>query len=302
MDTIWISAAAVLVAITAFTLLRLDRQRRRAQADSEAQAMLDACNQLLALLEHLQQHRGMSSAWLAGDKSFAERLRGKRAAVEAIFPRLQAAILLESNKPRPCLTANEMNLFRFKWRTLVDQLATMSVEDCIAGHSQLISLLLVWLADLGEARIELPAVDRVPHGLVRNYVYRLPTLAECLGQARAIGSSVAARHHCSPVARVRLLFLLNRAESLLAQASEGGNVVSGRQAGSAVATLATTIRQEMLATTTVSIAADHYFSTATQAIDAVYQWIKSCGLTLAHDLGGDGARPLDSKLHFGGQP
>lgn len=221
MDTIWISAAAVLVAITAFTLLRLDRQRRRAQADSEAQAMLDACNQLLALLEHLQQHRGMSSAWLAGDKSFAERLRGKRAAVEAIFPRLQAAILLESNKPRPCLTANEMNLFRFKWRTLVDQLATMSVEDCIAGHSQLISLLLVWLADLGEARIELPAVDRVPHGLVRNYVYRLPTLAECLGQARAIGSSVAARHHCSPVARVRLLFLLNRAESLLAQASEG---------------------------------------------------------------------------------
>lgn len=291
MNNILIAAMALLVVLILFVWSRLNRQRLLAQAEGEAHAMLEACNQLLALLEHLQQHRGMSSAWLAGDKSFEARMRSKRDAVEAIFPRLQAVIVLEGSKARPCLTANEVNLFRFKWRALVDDLAKLSVEECIATHSQLINSLLIWLSDLGEARIELPASGRVPHALVRNFAYRLPTLAECLGQARAIGSSVAARHNCSPVARVRLLFLLNRAESLLAQAYEGGgNEASGLQASSAVATLAGTIRNEMLAAGTVSIAADVYFSTATQAIDAVYRWIKSCGQTLERDLGPDGAR------------
>jgi hypothetical protein len=300
MNDILIASLALLVVVTLFVWSRLARQRRLALAEREAHAMLDACNRLLDLLEHLQQHRGMSSAWLAGDKSFEARMRGKRDAIEAIFPRLQAVIVLEGGKARPCLTANEVNLFRFKWRALVDDLAKLSVEESIAMHSQLINSLLIWLSDLGEARIELPASGRVPHSLVRNYAYRLPTLAECLGQARAIGSSVAARHSCSPVARVRLLFLLNRAESLLAQAYDGGgNEGSGLFASNAVASLAGTIRTEMLAADRIDIAADAYFRTATQAIDAVYQWIKSCGQALERDLGPDGARLPASKLTYG---
>src|SRR5213593_3784018 len=37
---------------------------------------------LLSLLKDLQQHRGMSSAWLSGDASFKGRLAGKRADIE----------------------------------------------------------------------------------------------------------------------------------------------------------------------------------------------------------------------------
>lgn len=300
MNDILIGIFILALAVATFVWLQFQRQRRRTEAGVEAQAMLAACNQLLALLEHLQQHRGMSSAWLAGDKSFEGRMRIKREAIEAVFPRLQAAIALESGQPCPCLTANEVNGFRTKWRALIEDLQGLSAEESIATHSQLIGHILIWLSDLGEARIELPASGRVPHGLVRNYAYRLPNLSECLGQARAIGSSVAARHTCSPVARVRLLFLLTRAEELLGQAYDGGgNQAAGQQASRAVAILAATIRTEMLGTSTVSIAADAYFNAATQAIDAVYQWIKSCGRVLEEDLVPDASpTPMSANLAY----
>ncbi len=256
------------------------RRQQRSRGDSEAQAMLAACQQLLVLLKALQQHRGMSSAWLAGDAAFAERMRGGRQAIDTIFPTLQPLLKLEEDKPRPCLTANELHLFRFKWQALLDALPGMAVDDSIATHGQLIGQVLEWLSAVGEARIELPAHGRVPHGLVRNFSHRLPTLTESLGQMRAIGSMVAARHACTPVARVRLLFLLSRSETLLEQAQGAGHLPGQQAAVAAVAALTATIRKEMLDVSDIRLPAAVFFQTATQAIDAVYAWIGDSGQAL----------------------
>lgn len=262
----------------------IKRRQQRSRADHEAKAMLAGCQHLLALLKCLQQHRGMSSAWLAGDKSFAERLRERREAIAAIFPALQPLLVLEEDKPRPCLTANELSLFRFKWYGLLDTLPSLSVEESFSIHSQMIGQVLDWLSAIGEARVELPAHGRVPHGLVRNFSHRLPTLTESLGQMRGIGSSVAARYHCTPVARVRLLFLLSRSEGLLAQAQNAGHLPGQAAAVAAVAALTATIRQEMLNVSVVKLPADVFFQTATQTIDTVYAWIEESGQALALQL------------------
>lgn len=262
-------------------------RRRRAGALNEAQTAFKACDRLLELLGHLQQHRGMSSAWLSGEAAFLGRMQHKRQAIDVLFPALAAAALHESAAPRPCLTRNDLALFRFKWHALVDKLGELTVEQSIAQHSQLIACVLAWLADLGEARIELPASGRVPPGRVRNYAARLPALSECLGQARAIGSSVAARHGCAPVARVRLMFLIARAESLLSQAlAAGDDGLAGDRAKSAVEEMARTIRLGMLASAGVAVSADAYFAVATRAIDAVFAWGRLCGGQLQADIAG----------------
>ncbi|MFZ2853037.1 MAG: nitrate- and nitrite sensing domain-containing protein [Rhodocyclaceae bacterium] len=298
-----IFAFLFLLALLAAGGLRLvHRQRLRAGSTLDLHDALRCCDCLLRLLSNLQQHRGLSSGWLAGDKSFEVRMMGKRAEIEALFAELSPFVACESERTRPCLTSNDLALLRFKWRTLSDELARGSVEQNIAQHGALIAQVLDWLAAFGEARIELAGGGRVQPELVRNYSHRLPALAECLGQARAIGSSVAARHACPAVARVRLIFLIERSESLLEQASAADDPgpVGGR-AKTAVGLMAQTVRSEMLAAAGVTLSADEYFSLSTRAVDATLEWARECGACIDRDLCADAApQPGSRAAAWGG--
>ncbi len=236
---------------------------------------------LFDLVVNLQQHRGMSSAWLSGDASFAARLRDKQAAIDSLLPALQRDARAEGERHAPCFTGNEVALFVFRWRSLVDALAGKTPEQSIAEHSQLISQLLNWLAAVGEARLE-PLLDRADQvGTVRNFAYRLPALAECLGQMRAIGSSVAARQACSPVARVRLMFLVSKVEGLLEQALRASSAgQSSPRARSAIVELIGLVRSSILAGDGIKVSPEQYFGVATRAVDAVVAWVGESGQAL----------------------
>lgn len=238
------------------------------------------CAMLLRLLALLQQHRGASAAWLAGDPAFAERCRGLQAEIEGLWPALNEVARRESDQLRSCFTANDWSVFHYRWRKLVDGLARGSSADAIHAHTQMISRLLDWLSALGEARIEAVAGRSLPAGLVSDYVHRLPALTECLGQARALGAAVAASGQCSPVARVRLGFLVSRAESLLLATRRADRPRAAETAQRAVDDLLATLRKHVLGEARVSVGAETYFQTATRAIDAVFVWAACHGETL----------------------
>lgn len=273
--------AAVLIA-----MISLMHRRRQAWVDAgrSLEGTLTACRSLLALTSHFQQHRGMSSAWLSGDKSFGPKLDSKAHEIEVLFQSLRAVAQSENHKPHPCLTPNDLALFRHRWAELREKLPGLSVEQSIAQHSFLIEQLLQWLAALGEARLELLVGDHCTRGMVRNYASRLPALTECLGQARAVGMSVATRKGCSAVARVRLIFLIARAEALLNQATAG--TVPGSKAESAtvaVQQMARLVRTRMLVSSGINVTAQEYFDIATQAVDGVFGWIAESGAQLAKE-------------------
>lgn len=255
---------------------------RVADARGGLQSALEACRLLLRLLMLLQQHRGLSSGWLAGNQSFGERMLARRREIDEVLPRLAQAIRKEQAGVANCLSANALRLFRFRWSETVAGLARGSVEQNIAEHGFLIGEVLEWLAGLGEARIALLAPEHVPMSLARNFAQRLPALSEYLGQARAIGSSVAARQECSPVARVRLLFLVSRAEAILSQAWEaaGANPAergAAEAARRAVGEMISMVRTHMLLSRGVAVSSDTYFQVATRAIDGVFAWVDACG-------------------------
>lgn len=275
---------AMLGAALSIAVLALLRQRRsqREDAGRSLEHSLAACRTLLALIAHFQQHRGMSSAWLAGDQSFASKLESKAREIDALIQDLRPIAVGESVKPHPCLSANDLSLFRHHWVGLREKLGKLTVEQSIAEHSQLIEKLLHWLAALGESRLEPLLADRDERAMVRNYASRLPALTECLGQARAVGLSVATRRSCTAVARVRLMFLIARAESILQQAGEG-SVQDGLagQAAQAVRHMAALVRTRMLGAAGVEIDAQEYFADATRAVDAVFAWISADGKRLS---------------------
>lgn len=254
------------------------RRRRWADAANALNNTLAACRSLLALVGNFQQHRGMSSALLSGDQGFKARLDAKGYEIERLIPSLRDVAKAESERAHPCLTLNDLSLFQYNWGQLREKLSGLSVEQSIAQHSFLIDQLLQWLAALGESRVELLLADRCARGLVRNYACRLPALTECLGQARALGTSVAARRGCSAVARVRLMFLVARAEALLSQANEvGGRGPKAAKAVLAVQEMARVIRTRMLLSSGISVAAQEYFQIATIAVDSVFAWIGESG-------------------------
>jgi hypothetical protein len=193
-----------MLALAIFILMALTmvhRRRNWINAEKSLDKTLAACRSLLALVGNFQQHRGMSSALLSGDQGFKARLDAKGYEIERLIPSLREVARDESLRAHPCLTLNDLALFQFNWGQLREKLVGLSVEQSIAQHSFLIDQLLHWLAALGESRVELLLADSGARGLVRNYASRLPALTECLGQARALGTSVAARRGCSAVAR-----------------------------------------------------------------------------------------------------
>mgnify|MGYP006196570587 FL=1 len=188
--------------------------------------------------------------------------------------------------PRACLTHNELMVFRFQWRELIELLGNGGLlpEQSLSRHGQLVSRALEWLDALGESRVELGAAGRVDAGRVRNHVASLPALAEYLGQARAIGTGVASRGQCAPVARVRLMFLAARIDALVRQAlaaADGSRAAI--EAGRTVGSMMTTLRRNLLGETG-GITAQAWFAEATHAIDSVYAWVDECGVELRREL------------------
>lgn len=281
MDSLIYLMILLAAAIAAVSLWKL-RRRSQAASGRALGETLEGCRTMLALIGHFQQHRGMSSALLSGDQSFRPRLDQKGREIEALIPQLRELARIETAMAFPCLTSNDLSLFKFHWEELREKLAGLSVEQSIAQHSFLIAELLKWLAALGEARLE-PALG--DSALVRNYLGRLPALTECLGQARALGASVAARHACSAVARVRLMFLVARAEALLSQAADSySGMPEADRAMQAVQQMARVVRTQMLLSSGITVGAEEYFQIATQAVDGVFGWIERCGRSVVGKL------------------
>jgi len=269
---------------------RLEQSRNKKGLDSAT--ALKTCELLLQLVREMQQHRGLSSAWLSGESSFLPRLQEKQSEIANLLPKIKRDARREGNRERAGLTANQFSLFAFRWQCLLDELPELGPEQNIARHNQSISRVLEWLTAMGEMYLEprvlaLSGQDGQLIGVARNFAQRLPQLSECLGQARAIGSTVAAKKMCPPVSRVRLMFLIGRAESLIEQAAmaePGGEGVAACR--ESIALLAHTVRTRLLLSTGVLVSASEYFDLSTRAIEDVFAWGSLCGRELEVALTG----------------
>jgi hypothetical protein len=282
-----VAGGAALLAATGWRLRRRPPGGRRARAG----AALVRADLLVQLMVHIQQHRGMSGAWLAGDASFAARLPDKQATVSRLFAALLEGMAEEDGEAHPCFVSNDVRLLRHQWQELVGKLGDGSPERSFQRHCRIVATLLDWLAALGEARIEQPLAGAIPPAATRNLFQRLPVLAECLGQSRALGSAVAVKRHCAPVSRVRLAYLAARCEALLGQARAAAGGRDGAACGAAhhaVAAYVAAIRERLLGGHAIGISAADYFALATGAMDAVFAWLEAEKREVAASL----ARPV----------
>ncbi len=177
------------------------------------QAAVDMVTPLMPLVRSLQDHRGASSAWLAGDQAFKARVEQAQQRVNDAVAVTQGTVT--AAKDRADVTADWASLAA-RWRELADRNAKLEPALSFKEHTAVIDealRLFGTVADRGELlKQDTSAAVRLADVLVE----RLPRLGERVGLTRGFGAGLLARdaQSVTPDERARLLSLVASARDL----------------------------------------------------------------------------------------
>jgi len=160
---------------------------------------------LKQLIYFIQQHRGMTAAYLSGNKEVLSKINIIRNGIK-------------ENIRKSKLTCSKNNE---RWQSFLDhwqRLGTSSVEasadNSFDQHTLLIRNLLYLLED--EAEKGLLFSQFLPQFPQAGYAWReVIGATEVIGQARAIGVGVATQKNCSSIDNIRLSFLQQQMNQMI---------------------------------------------------------------------------------------
>jgi len=273
-DEVWMIVLLLLAAVVVGVSYAFQAAARRRCFAIRREGVRVNCL-LKQVLQDMQQHRGMANAYLNGDAAFAARLKQKQAEIE------RGLHGLDAQRSRGLMTPPRWDRIRDDWRALHETVLALTVEDSFQRHSDLIRVILYLMGDVAE-RSQLGDGCAADTALVRALWTQIPLVAEELGQARGIGAGVAAQGHCSGVARIKLRFLEGRIGEIMDGVSRGLAQAGLPPSQAAPLTQAWTSAQQVfrdflsvLDTQLINVErpridAAHFFSTATQAVDAAF--------------------------------
>lgn len=254
---------AVRIALVALALLivfyllyrRMKHQQRRAVECNIEQLAL-----LRELLADFQRHRGLSNGLLSGDQSMRDELNTTRQRLDKKAAQAERFVGGQANTWRVLLG---------QWREL-RQIEGRELEINLQKHHRIIRETIFLIEDiateldLSGGRDDLRYLACIWDEVVQT--------SEWSGQARALGTGIAAAHQSSAVQRVRLRFLHQKIQELsstafvtLKQGFSGHHKL--HQCEAAVESFLHCMEQELLNKECPVIEAQHYFNQATRAVN-----------------------------------
>jgi len=268
---------AAFVALAASLVLRWNEELEFARRERIGVAYIPAVQSVSVLLA---QHRGLANIWLNGDAGVQARL----AALEEDVERAMESVDEKCGRFGPALgpVCGQWAELRAGWSGLKSGYRRMSPADSFAEHTRIVGGLLA---------LETEAADRTnltldpmleTYYLTDTMVRSLPLLMESLGQARGLGSGVAARGTIAPTERIELAKLAHMARMSMRSLDWGmGKVFSGSpgfEAGLQDDTLAIAdaverffgaVDRELVSADAIRIRGEDFFAQATRIMDRV---------------------------------
>lgn len=230
------------------------------------------------LLEHLQQHRGLTTGYLRGDRSLAAGIEQTRHAISDDLRQLDA----------PSLASFDRWLaFDDHWSRLGRTALSLSVAANLDQHNRMLANLLQLIEDIAANRGLLFVVS--PGDGTGTLWRELLQTTEWLGQARALGTGIAAAGASTGVERIRLGFLCERirvqsgvALATLARSHQGAGATLDH-ARETVNGLIAIIEDEFLGGKPLTVLPSAYFDQATNAIGAQFRVVDEFLATLCQE-------------------
>ncbi|ENO84385.1 methyl-accepting chemotaxis protein [Thauera linaloolentis] len=223
-----------------------------------------------------QQHRGLSAGVLGGSAEMVPRREAKAMELQAAMTKLDHAI--EADPLWQPLKSPWLSV-----RAELDRLARTATQlsgaDSFRAHTEVIARLLRWLGDVGDASGLALDPEAATANLIEPLLSSLPELSERLGQLRARGTNIVARHELlrgDEHGVIALLAEIDRTEAdlidRLARAGKANAGLAGaleRMSGeiaTAVGEVRTAAMRDIV-DQQFTLAAPAYFELVTRAID-----------------------------------
>lgn len=287
----WMFFPLLVVAITGIAVLSARHSRQESRSLRLEGIRVNRMAKQLLL--DLQQHRGMVNAFLSGDSSFKPKIEQKQSAIGQDIAALDAA------HGQGLITEKRWEGIRSAWQALRAEAMALPAEESFRRHSELIRAVLYSMGDVAE-RSQIVGACAADFVLVDALWNKLPAVAEGLGQARGMGSSVAAKGFCSSVTRIKLRFLeehigetVGLVDSDLAHADIVQAAAFKRaweETHAAVHEFLALLDEKLINSERPAIDAEHYFSAGTKAMDAVFHAFDQACAAMESALAGTGAR------------
>ncbi|MEX6501028.1 nitrate- and nitrite sensing domain-containing protein [Pseudomonas zhanjiangensis] len=252
---LYLGAGTAVVTLALYGLhRRLQRQKRR-----HIQANIRQLALLRALIAGLQRHRGLSNGVLCGDSGMSQELATTR---QLLDRHIEDARQLAGSH-------------RDAWNSLIDHWSRLregrigDAANNLAQHHLIIRNSIFLMEDVA-SEVDL-TTGRASLGYLPCIWREVVQAAEWAGQARALGTGIAAAGHSSAEQRVRLRFLYQKIQQLAGSAfatlQPHGELFRLAQRQRVIEDFLHCIEQELLGQEQPAIAAKSYFQRATQAID-----------------------------------
>ena len=249
-----ISLMVILLAFPMFFLVFwiVSLSRKKRQAALLFTQGVEYIKLMRGLLTFMQQHRGLTTGFINGNFSAQPDIERIAIKIKRIISELDdAGEWLQSN---------------VKWASLIDHWDRLKEfylqEDAdknFKQHNILIANLLYLIDDIAEEH----HLSKITGDVMDTDWRYLLSIAEYIGQARALGTGVAAKGECSNVLRVQLNHLHNKISSSVDASWPEKSRVEIQQLLSCIET--------QLVIDYPSIQANDYFSLATRCIDHVLE-------------------------------
>ncbi len=232
-----------------------------------------------AVLEPLQVHRGISAAIASGNAKIKDKLVNVNHAVDSALDNL---VQTDRQLGKDLTTGRQVSNLSSGWQQLENS-HNLSAQDTVAKHSELVNMTLALIVQVADSSgITLDSSMDTSY-LGDAIVNGLPSLIENMGQARALGSTVAAKGRFTPKEFIRLSILTETIKNTSASNSIGLEKALGYNAELATALkgallemeqsvneISRLIENELLNPDTITAESTEVFSAATQAIDKSY--------------------------------
>ncbi|WP_124454883.1 methyl-accepting chemotaxis protein [Paucibacter sp. KBW04] len=239
---------------------------------------VEPARQAVQLIKLLQVHRGMTAAWLGGNKAMEAKRKEQQAAVDAQYARLKAAL---AQAPEPKLNSRLQTLDE-RWRALAGKVSAAGLKppESFSLHTDLIVEQVDLLDDVAIAYGIVLDPEATTYYLQSAAFSKLPLLTEALGQMRARGAALLAQGVPNAQEKALILGLISQARQhghdtfkLLELAGSSNPPLTQALSGEVKKTQTgfdealELIRQQILSPETPTGDSSAYFATMTRVID-----------------------------------
>ncbi len=193
---------AGLVALVVVTVIIASIKRRKKQRLKRQSIGLSWLQSMRRLLSHVQQHRGLTNGFLNGSKNLLKDIHPLQRNISIdITDIARIDPWIESNDRWQSITQH--------WARLAGGFESNSADNNLLQHNNLIQSVLYLIDDMAQSHDLLLLKDE--HNRPFHLSWReLLSAAEFIGQARAIGTGVAAIGSCDSISRIRLNYLCQK--------------------------------------------------------------------------------------------